>query len=45
MVDEFGYALGAVQMGATPAHAKARKGEGSGMLELLESALRKTTLT
>lgn len=37
VVDEFGHALGAVQMGATPAHAKAWKGEGSGVLELLES--------
>ena len=36
VVDAFGYALGAVQMGATPAQAKPWKGEGSGVLELVE---------
>lgn len=36
VVDDFGYALGAVQMGATPAQAKPWKGEGSGVLELVE---------
>lgn len=30
VVDDFGYALGAVQLGATPPQAKAWKGEGSG---------------
>lgn len=33
VVDDFGYALGAVQMGATPPQAKPWKGEGSGVLE------------
>ena len=37
VVDDFGYALGAVQMGATPAHAKPWKGEGPGVLELVEN--------
>ena len=37
VVDDFGYALGAVQMGAMPASAKPWKGEGSGVLELVES--------
>jgi phage-related protein len=36
VIDEFGYALGAVQLGATPTQAKAWKGEGSGVLELVE---------
>lgn len=36
VVDDFGYPLGAVQMGATPASAKPWKGEGSGVLELVE---------
>jgi len=36
VVDDFGYALAAVQMGATPALAKPWKGEGSGVLELVE---------
>ena len=31
VVDDFGYALGAVQLGATPPQAKAWKGEGSGV--------------
>jgi hypothetical protein len=37
VVDDFGYALGAVQMGATPAQAKPWKGEGPGVLELVEN--------
>ena len=37
VVDDFGYALSAVQMGATPAQAKPWKGEGSGVLELVEN--------
>ena len=37
VVTDFGYALSAVQMGATPAQAKPWKGEGSGVLELVEN--------
>lgn len=37
VVDDFGYALGAVQLGATPPQAKAWKGEGSGVWELVEN--------
>lgn len=37
VIDDFGYALGAVQMGATPAQAKPWRGEGSGVLELVEN--------
>jgi phage-related protein len=37
VIDEMGYALGAVQLGATPLQAKPWKGEGSGVLELVES--------
>ena len=37
VVDDFGYALGAVQLGVTPPQAKAWKGEGSGVWELVES--------
>ena len=37
VIDDFGYALGAVQIGAMPAHAKPWKGEGPGVLELVES--------
>ncbi len=37
VVDDFGYALGAVQLGAVPPQAKAWKGEGAGVLELVES--------
>ena len=37
VVDDFGYALGAVQMGATPANAKPWKGEGPEVLELVEN--------
>lgn len=37
VMDDFGYALGAVQIGATPPQAKAWKGEGSGVWEMVES--------
>ena len=37
VVDDFGYALGAVQMGAMPPQAKPWKGEGSGVFELVEN--------
>ena len=37
VVNDFGYALGAVQMGATPPQSKPWKGEGSGVLELVEN--------
>ena len=37
VVDDFGYALGAVQLGTTPPQAKAWKGEGSGVWELVEN--------
>jgi phage-related protein len=37
VIDDFGYALGAVQLGATPAQAKPWKGEGPGVLELVEN--------
>ena len=37
VVDDFGYALGAVQRGVTPPQAKAWKGEGSGVWELVEN--------
>jgi phage-related protein len=36
VVDELGYALGAVQAGRTPPSAKAWKGEGPGVFELVE---------
>ena len=36
VVDDFGYALGAVQLGGTPPSAKAWKGEGPGVFELVE---------
>jgi phage-related protein len=39
VVDDFGYALGAVQMGATPPQAKLWKGEGAGVFELVENHL------
>lgn len=39
VVDNFGYALGAVQLGATPPQAKYWKGQGSGVLELVETHL------
>jgi len=37
VVDDFGYALGAVQMGATPPQAKPWKSDGAGVLELVEN--------
>jgi phage-related protein len=37
VVDDFGYALGVVQAGATPPQAKQWKGEGAGVLELVEN--------
>ncbi len=37
VIDNIGYALGAVQLGATPTLAKPWKGEGSGVLELVEN--------
>lgn len=36
VVDEFGYWLGAVQMGGQPPVAKPWKGEGAGVFELVE---------
>jgi phage-related protein len=36
VIDDFGYALGAVQLGAMPPQAKHWKGEGSGVLELVD---------
>jgi len=36
VVSDFGYALGAVQLGGTPPQVKTWKGEGSGVLELVE---------
>ena len=37
VIEDFGYALGAVQMGATPPQAKLWKGEGGAVWELVES--------
>jgi len=37
VIDDVGYALGAVQLGATPPQAKHWKGEGSGVLELVDN--------
>lgn len=37
VVDDFGYALSAVQMGATPPQAKPWKGEGPGVRELVDN--------
>ena len=37
VVDDFGYALGVVQLGGVPPSAKPWKGEGPGVLELVES--------
>ena len=37
VIDDFGYALGAAQLGAMPPQAKPWKGEGAGVLELVES--------
>ena len=42
VVDDFGYALGAVQMGATPPQPKPWKGEGAGVLAFEQ---RRVTLT
>ncbi|SBT08378.1 conserved hypothetical protein [Candidatus Accumulibacter aalborgensis] len=39
VVDEFGYALGVVQMGGQPPTAKHWKGEGTGVFELVEDFL------
>jgi phage-related protein len=36
VVDEFGYALGVVQLGGAPPAAKPWKGEGPGVFELVE---------
>jgi len=36
VVDDFGYALSVVQHGGTPSFAKAWKGEGPGVFELVE---------
>ena len=36
-MDDFGYALGVVQQGGIPPSAKPWKGEGPGVLELVES--------
>ena len=38
VVDDFGYALGVVQSGGVPPSAKPWKGEGAGVLEVVESA-------
>lgn len=35
-MDDFGYALGVVQMGGTPPSAKPWKGEGPGVFEIVE---------
>jgi len=35
-VDDFGYALGVVQLGGTPPSAKPWKGEGPGVFEIVE---------
>ena len=37
VVDDFGYALGVVQQGGVPPSAKPWKGEGPGVLELVEN--------
>lgn len=37
VIDDFGYALGAVQLGTTPPQAKHWRGEGPGVFELVES--------
>jgi phage-related protein len=36
VIEDFGYALGVVQFGGMPPSAKAWKGEGPGVLELVE---------
>jgi phage-related protein len=38
VVDDFGYALGVVQMGGQPPSAKPWKGEGAGVFELVEDS-------
>jgi len=38
VIDEFGYSLGAVQLGGQPPAAKPWKGEGPGVFELVEDA-------
>jgi phage-related protein len=37
VVDDFGYALGVVQLGGVPPSSKPWKGEGAGVFELVES--------
>jgi len=37
VIDEFGYTLGVVQQGGVPPSAKAWKGEGPGVFELVEN--------
>lgn len=37
VVDDFGYALGVVQLGGVPPSAKPWRGEGSGVFELVEN--------
>ena len=37
VIDDMGYALSLVQMGGQPPQAKAWKGEGAGVLELVET--------
>ena len=37
VIDDFGYALGVVQMGGMPPSAKPWKGEGPGVFELVEN--------
>ena len=36
VIDDVGYALGVVQLGGTPPSAKAWRGEGTGVLEIVE---------
>jgi len=36
VIDDFGYGLGAVQLGGNPPASKAWKGDGSGVFELVE---------
>ena len=38
VIDEFGYSLGVVQLGAQPPTAKPWKGEGPGVFELVEDS-------
>ena len=42
VIDDFGYVLGAVQLGNTPPQAKHWKGEGPGVFELVENHLGNT---